>query len=306
MLPRNHRDVPTDELIFMGIKEKLKPVARRAGRLLGASHVLRIPSVRRSLGKLPGARHLLSRVNHVTAWDRVHPFDVAHGTDTSGFVPIADLDHPEGARADAIPYAGSQPSIVRAALAALPALDSFTFVDLGCGKGRPLLVASEFSFRDIVGVELSAPLVGIARHNAERIAQRFPQRTPIRIVLADATQFQLPAGNLAIFMYNPFGDSAIADVAEAVNAAIADNPDRVVFVVYYNPIAGHRFDASPRLRRYLADTFPYGADELGYGPDTEDPIVIWQGGVALAPIDTRANSRIEIVDPVYRVKLVAR
>lgn len=294
-------------MIAMRIKAMLKPVVRRTGRLLGASRVLRIPSVRRSLGRLPGGRHLLPAIDHVSAWDRLHPFDAMHGTDTSGFVPIADLDHPEAACADAIPYAGSQPGIIRAALHALPRLDSFAFVDLGCGKGRPLLVASEFPFRDIVGVELSAPLVGIARHNADLIAQRFPQRTPIRIVLGDATRFRLPAGNLVIFMYNPFGEAAVAKVAAAVNAAIDANPDRVVYVVYYNPVAGHRFDASPLLRRHLAATFPYGADELGYGPDADDPVVIWQGGPAPASVvDPHANSLIEIVDPLYRVKLVPR
>ena len=293
-------------MIFTGIKTMLRSVARRTGRLLGASRLLRIPSVRRSLGKLPGARHLLTGAHHLTAWDRAHPFDVAHGTDTSGFVPITSLDHPQEARAQAIPYAGSQPSIVRAALEALPPLETFAFVDLGCGKGRPLLVASEFAFRDIVGVELSARLVRIAEHNAEIIAQRFPQRTPIRIVLADATQFEFPAGNLVIFLYNPFVDSAIAKVAEAVNAAITNNPDRAVYVVYYNPVAGHRFDASPLLRRHLAATIPYAADERGYGPDAEDPIVIWQGGIALAPAHPDADSRIEIIDPVNRVKLVPR
>ena len=288
-------------MIFMGITKMFKLVARRTGRPL-----LRIPSVRRSLGKLPGARHLLPGVNQFTVWDRVHPFDVAHGTDTSGFVAITNLDHPEESRAHALPYVGSQPSIVRSVLEALPPLDSFTFVDLGCGKGRPLLVASEFSFRDIVGVELSASLVQIAKHNAKLIAQRFPQRTSIRIVLGDATQFQFPAGNLVIFMYNPFGDTAIAKVVEAVNAAITNNSNRVVYIVYYNPVAGQQFDASPLLRRSLAATFPYGTDELGYGPDSEDPIIIWQHGMALAPTDARANSSIEIVDPVYRVKLVPR
>ena len=283
----------------------LKPVARRTGRLLGASRVLRSPFVRRSLGKLPGVRRLLPGGNSLAAWGRLHPFDAAHGTDTSGFVPLADLDHLQDARADARPYAGSQPSILRAALQALPLLDSFTFVDLGCGKGRPLLIASELPFRDIVGVELSASLVGIAERNAALIAQRFPLRTPIRVVLADATRFEFPAGNLVIFLYNPFGDNAIAEVAAAVDTAIANNPGRVVYVVYYNPVAGHRFDASPLLRRYLAATLPYGADELGYGPDTEDPVVIWQGGAAHAPLDARANARIEVVDPLYRVKLVA-
>ena len=107
-------------------------------------------------------------------------------------------------------------------------------------------------------------------------------------------------------MYNPFGDDAVAKVAEAVDAAIASDPNRTVYVVYYNPVAGHRFDASPLLRRYLAATLPYGTDELGYGPDTEDPIVIWQGGTACAPTQFGANSRIEIVDPLYRVKLIPR
>jgi hypothetical protein len=62
----------------------------------------------------------------------------------------------------------------------------------------------------------------------------------------------------------------------------------------------------PLLRRYFAATLPYGLDELGYGPDTEDPIVIWQGGVAIVPANADADCRIEIVDPLYRVKLVAR
>ena len=288
----------------MGITGMLGSVARRTGRQLGASSVLRLPLVRRSLGKLPGARHLLSGANGVPAWDRVHPFDLAHGTDTSGFIPVASLKHPREARADAIAYGGSQPSIVRSVLKALPSLDSFSFVDLGCGKGRPLLVASEFPFRDIVGVELSAPLVRVAERNAQLIARRFPQRTPIRLVLANATQFRFPAGNLVIFMYNPFGDSTMAKVAEAVNAAIASDSNRVVYVVYYNPVAGHRFDASPLLRRRLAVTVPYASDELGFGPDREDPVVVWQGGVAPAPTATQANFRIEVVDPLYRVKLV--
>jgi hypothetical protein len=103
-------------------------------------------------------------------------------------------------------------------------------------------------------------------------------------------------------LYNPFGDEAIVKVVEAVHAALTD-AQRTIYVVYYNPVAGHRLDASPQLRRHFAATLSYAADELGYGPDTEDPVVVWQGGVALAPIDSRANARIEIVDARYRVKL---
>ena len=165
------------------------------------------------------------------------------------------------------------------------------------------MVASEFSFRDIIGVELSALLARTARHNADLIAQRFSQRTPIRVVVGDASRFTLPAGNLVLFLYNPFGDEAIAKLAEAVNAALTTQ-QRTIYVVYYNPVAGHQFDASPFLRRHFAATLPYAADELGCGPDTQDPIVVWQGGIALTPIDTCADARIEIIDSRHRVKLV--
>lgn len=289
----------------MGIKALLRPLARGIGRLPGVSHLLRTPSVRRSLAAFPGARHLLPDADRVSPWERVHPFDVAHGTDTSGFVPVADLeqlDH-EVAREQSQPYASSQPSIIRTALSALQPLESFTFIDLGCGKGRPLLVASEFAFREIIGVELSASLARIARHNADLIAQRFPERTPIRVVVADARRFPLPGGNLLLFLYNPFDEKVIAEVVQAVHDALGA-AQCTVYVVYYNPVAGHCFDASPRLRRRFAGTLPYAAGELGYGPDTEDPIVVWQGGTALGPSDARANARIEIVDPRHRVRLV--
>ena len=55
-----------------------------------------------------------------------------------------------------------------------------------------------------------------------------------------------------------------------------------------------------------------GCDHFGgyfpdvHGPDMEDPVVIWQGGIACAPIHVGANARIEIVDPLYRVKLIPR
>ncbi len=192
---------------------------------------------------------------------------------------------------------------MRSVLAVLPPLDSFTFVDLGCGKGRPLLVASEFPFCDIVGVELSLPLARAAQGNADLIAQRFSRRTQVRVVVGDAGRFALPAGNLVLFLYNPFGDEAVSRVAEAVSAAVVQER-RTVYVVYYNPVFGHRFDASPQLHRYFAATLPYAEDELGYGPDTEDPVVVWQGGIALAPKDAGADADIKVVDPQYRVRLV--
>lgn len=243
------------------------------GRLALVSTFVRIPSVRGLLERFSSAQALYG-----TGWERIHPFDRAHGTDTSGVVSPESLPADE-ARAHAVCYAGSQPSLLRQALAECAPVDSFTFVDLGCGKGRALLVASEFPFRGILGVELSAPLAQIANRNAALIARRFPQRTAISVAVADASTFPLPSGNLLLFLYHPFGPELVARVVASVEAALASE-HRSIYIVYCNPVAGHCLDASPMLNRRYARELPYAAEELGYGPDETDTVVIWQGASA--------------------------
>jgi SAM-dependent methyltransferase len=242
------------------------------GRLPLMSAVVHVPLVRHLLERVPALQDLYG-----TGWERVHPFDRAHGTDTSGVVSAETLPLDQAARVHAVCYAGSQPGVLRAALAMLPAVSNCTFVDLGCGKGRALLVASEWSFRDIVGVELSPDLAAVARRNAARLAEMHPRRTPIRVVVGDASTFPLPDGDLVVFLYHPFGAALVAEVVRRIESALAAQP-RQLYVIYYNPVAGDCFDASPQLRRRFAGMLPYAADELGYGPDTEDTVVIWQAG----------------------------
>lgn len=277
----------------------LRTGARRAvgalARLPLVADFVRLAPVQGMLGGLPGAQLLYGN-----GWDRVHPFDRANGTDTSGVVPAAQLPD-EALRAHAVCYAGSQPSLVRRALASLGPVDDCTFLDLGCGKGRPLLVASEFPFRAIVGVELSPALAQVARRNAAVVAGRHPQRTAVRIEVADASSFALPAGDLVLFMYHPFAEPLVARVAAAVDAALAQAPRRLD-VVYYNPVGGRCFDASPRLRRRFADMLPYAPAERGYGPDEVDAVVIWEAGNAPSS-DAGANAPIEVAPDGMRALL---
>ena len=124
----------------MSLKNKLKSLVAAIEQLPIISAILHQKSVRRLLEHLPGLGLL-----YPNGWNRIHPFDRLHGTDTSGVCAATDLPTHETARTYAFDYAGSQPNVLRLALAKLPQVDDFTFIDLGCGKGRALLVASEFS-----------------------------------------------------------------------------------------------------------------------------------------------------------------
>lgn len=243
-----------------------------------------------------------------TPWDKQHPFDRDNGVDTSGHVPPEKLlvdaaDAETALAAQARAYGGSQPSILRAALRSLPPLDACAFVDLGCGKGRPLIVASEFPFRDIVGVEFSAPLVEIARRNAAIIAGREPQRPAIRLHQGDAGAFAMPVGDAVVFLYNPFGADIMARVVSRIEEALR-SARRAIYVVYYNPVHGALFDACPLLERRFAGQIPYAQEELGFGPDADDPVVIWQGGAAPPPAQKPADLRI-VPAHEYRANLLA-
>src|SRR5688572_21174130 len=154
----------------------LKPRVAAADARLKLYETLWAPPVKRVLERIRFVRRIYN------GWERRHPFDVAHGLDTSGYLPAAQCAPGDAAMASEITcYGGSQPSIVRAVLARLPVREQYAFVDLGCGKGRPLAVASEFPFRRIVGIEIAPELAAVARSNAAILASRHPDRRPIEI-----------------------------------------------------------------------------------------------------------------------------
>jgi SAM-dependent methyltransferase len=121
------------------------------------------------------------------SWDREHPYDRAHGVRTSGMLPGFLLRPGEPMDVQTPIYSASQPSIIRRALATIPDPQNCHFLDLGCGKGRPLLVATEFRFAAIIGVELSPTLSRIARRNADVYSRAHPDRTPIVVIGGEAS-----------------------------------------------------------------------------------------------------------------------
>ena len=259
----------------------LKSIARRALRVAARS-----PAFAGLMERLPGVDALYRE-----PWERMHPFDRAHGIDAGGLVTAEHLGF-SGDLAQVRSYLGSQPGVIRAALREIPALEKATFIDMGCGKGRPLVVASEFPFRDLVGVEYSAPLVEIARANARIVASNHPDRPAIRVEQGDAGQWDFPEGDFVLFLYNPFGAELMGRVVARIEAALRQSP-RAAYIVYYNPVHGHLFDECRAFTRRFAGDIAYAAEELGYGPDTFDPVVIWQGGTAPPPAQPPQALRIE-------------
>ncbi len=160
---------------------------------------------------------------------QTHPFDVLHGTDTGGSVSAADLDAVSLSALHATGYMGIPPSTLRSALAALP-LDhkDFSFVDIGCGKGRALFVAAEFPFRRLFGVEIVPELCEAAWAN---VALNPEWEKRVSIANQDATSFIFPDGPLVLFFYYPFYAAIFRRVLANLERQLRESP-RPIYLLY--------------------------------------------------------------------------
>jgi SAM-dependent methyltransferase len=176
-------------------------------------------------------------------------YDLRHRVRTRGVVPVAEL----GLTRDSIQYEGIAPKTLRKAIAALGPVDGYAFVDLGSGMGRAVLVASEFPFRRIVGVEIAPELHAIARENVRRYRGR-QQCRDIHLVQLDALRYE-PAGEETVFFFNfPFREAFMTRVVGNLERSLAMHPRRA-FLVFVNPETAHVIDRSPVFEPFITDKY---------------------------------------------------
>jgi SAM-dependent methyltransferase len=127
----------------------------------------------------------------------------------------------------------------------------FTFVDLGSGKGRTLLMASDYPFHRIVGVELLPSLNEIAQENLCQYKNESQKCFALKTVCADATTFPLPEDPLVIYLFNPFPESGMRQVTANLEQTLRAHP-RPAYVLYHNPLLEHVLIESGRLRKIFS------------------------------------------------------
>jgi SAM-dependent methyltransferase len=132
---------------------------------------------------------------------------------------------------------------------ALDFLD-FTFIDLGCGKGRTLLMASDYPFRKIIGVELLPALQQIALQNLREYKSAAQRCFALEAICADATAYHLPEDPLVIYLFNPFPESGMRLVAANLAQTLRAHP-RPVYVLYHNPLLEHTLSENGALRKMV-------------------------------------------------------
>jgi SAM-dependent methyltransferase len=134
------------------------------------------------------------------------------------------------------PYQPTEPVLFDEMMASLPIdFEQFTFIDLGCGKGRTLLMASNYPFRKIIGVEIMAELHRIAEKNICDYRNPAQRCSDIVSVLADANDFDFPRTALVVYLFNPLPQRALYEVLQRLHNSLT--PVRCpAWIVYHNPL----------------------------------------------------------------------
>lgn len=205
---------------------------RTRGFLGSVSHVLR------SVGDRLRGR---SAATHDDEIDR--DFDRRYGVDTGGVIAQADLDVSAPTWVHGSAYVATSPIDFGEVLAPYGLdLSKTSFVDLGCGKGRVLLMASALPFARVVGVEYSESLAAIARDNLVRY--RGPRAAAgAEVVIGDASAYAYPDGDLVVFMYHPFDEVVMQRVIDALARTVSDSPRRLL-VLYFKPVYANLWQAA--------------------------------------------------------------
>ena len=177
-------------------------------------------------------------------------FDALHGVETSAIVPSGSLGVTSRNRDCGVPYDPSPWRILHRSLrlTGIPAPDGFTFVDIGCGKGKVVLSAMTFPFKKVIGIEFSPYLCEIARRNLYSARLMRKSCRDAEIMCMDAADWKPPNEPLMLFFYNPFHAKVMADVARNLVMSYSRNPRSLFFLFFQSASSGEI------LERALAET----------------------------------------------------
>ena len=232
---------------------------------------------------------------------RTHPIDRQYGIDTSGFVPARLIITDKAQQSQISPYTGSQPDVIRAAISALGEVDEYSFIDIGCGKGRAMVVASRSR----------SPRYGcrtLSKTGQDRSAEygdyqaALSARPTFTVIGGNALTVPLPEGKLVIFLYHPFGADLVSELVKKLEIGLTPRSEPLFFV-YYNPVHGEIVDASSKFTRWYAKTFSCATSDLG--ENSKETVVIWQSVHAESNKTPHADADrpILIVDPLWKADL---
>lgn len=185
-----------------------------------------------------------------------HWFDFRYQTDTCAVSELGPLTIRSGHKENGTLYRPIRIVPLRRFFAAVrPRLpQDSVLVDFGSGRGRVLLLAAEFGFKEARGIEFAHELCVSSRRNCERYQARTGTATRFATLEMDATKYEIQPDENFFMFCNPFDDSILKVVLENIARSLAQAP-RPAWLAYYNPKWDGEIQKQPAFRLVEALSF---------------------------------------------------
>ncbi|MGH2646693.1 MAG: methyltransferase domain-containing protein [Ginsengibacter sp.] len=127
--------------------------------------------------------------------------------------------------------------------------------DFGCGKGRAMIVAAHYGFKNITGIDFAKALCNAAEQNIKRIEQHYPS-LKFNIVCDDVVDYGIGKDQTVFFFFNPFDEVIMLKVVKNILASLKEN-DRRIYIMYANPVHKEIFLSSGFEEEYYLKKLQY-------------------------------------------------
>lgn len=161
-------------------------------------------------------------------------FDIKYGTTTIGWVNLDDLTINSGNKCRGKNYKPTKVRDFKKLMHVLNFPKDSVFVDLGSGKGRLLLLAAEYGFKRVVGIEFSLELCEQAKRNISIYKEKVGIDADIELVEADIVDYEIKDDENVFFMFNPFDEVITSSVLKNITNSFDKKP-RKIWLIYNHP-----------------------------------------------------------------------
>lgn len=171
--------------------------------------------------------HLLSRMLDLKRYDR------AHNVQTSGLIELDQLDIASESKKHGTRYGGATPWRFQDIMEHIP-IDhqKYRFIDIGSGKGAALFFASDYPFKEIIGVEFAPALHEAALRNIATFQSKSQKCHRIEAICGDGGKYEYPPGPWVLFFNSPFGVPIWKEVAANIARAAKCDKSYLIFMNY--------------------------------------------------------------------------
>jgi SAM-dependent methyltransferase len=183
-------------------------------------------------------------------------FDRRYNIATSGHVELCDTSFDPSKLSRATAYGPVNGWALRRLLRELHLPKTFRFADLGSGLGRPCIIAADYGFEKVTGIELALELHNTAMENVGKSNLPVAKKEAIHLIHGDVLEYCDHTEDDVFFIFRAFSLDFYNIVRSklAERAAIQKKTLTIIYTERLGKVQGpevEQFRADPRFREIV-------------------------------------------------------